>query len=486
MDTTTEDGESFISNTDAIINGTSDISALAESLISGPNIPNSSWTSADDVQQQISTAGGGGAAAADDMMIVSSGASSMLSNTNKQSEIMIFNVDFRAVAVCNNSDKIEEKGSAESSKRLECRFGLGSNIGGAVNEETSFRFVNIYTLMACAEAIQQNNLNLADALVSDIKRLAVQQSGAVKKVVYYFDDTLDRTINGMNAPYIVESSYCTDELLQMYFYETSPYLKFAHFTANQAILEAFADSNRVHVIDFSLNQGSQWPVLMQALALRHGAPPAFRLTGIGLPQHSFLEVRYMLVQLAEKIGLEFEFRGFLANSLTDVDAMILSIRSSNVEAVAVNSIFEPHHAMSRPGAIEKLLNTIKEMQPKIVTTIIKQEATNSEWTQSYSRDSEMAEQYPGRQIHNAVTCKGSDRIERHDTLSQWRVKMNSVGFNSVRLNSNTCNQASKLLSLFHNRHGCGVEENDGFLMLSRDSQPLIATSAWQLTPPTLG
>ncbi|OIT03184.1 della protein gai [Nicotiana attenuata] len=203
MDTTTEDGESFISNTDAIINGTSDISALAESLISGPNIPNSSWTSADDIQQQISTAGGG---ADDDMMIVSSGASSMLSNTNKQSEIMIFNVDFRAFAVCNNSDKIEEKGSAESSKRLESRFGLGSNIGGAVNEETSFRFVNIYTLMACAEAIQQNNLNLADALVSDIKRLAVQQSGAVKKVVYYFEDTLDRTINGMNAPYIVESS----------------------------------------------------------------------------------------------------------------------------------------------------------------------------------------------------------------------------------------------------------------------------------------
>lgn len=146
----------------------------------------------------------------------------------------------------------------------------------------------------------------------------------------------------------------------------------------------------------------------------------------------------MLVQLAEKIGSEFEFRGFLANSLTDVDTMILSIRSSNVEAVAVNSVFEPHHAMSRPDAIEKLLNTIKEMQPKIVTPIIKQEATNLKSTQSYSRDSDMAEQYPGRLIHNAVTCKGSDRIERHDTLSQWRVKMNSVGFNSVRLNSKTC------------------------------------------------
>ncbi|KAI3526722.1 hypothetical protein L1887_05984 [Cichorium endivia] len=33
-----------------------------------------------------------------------------------------------------------------------------------------------------------------------------------------------------------------------------------------------------------LNQGMQWPALMQALALRAGGPLAFRLTGIGPPQ----------------------------------------------------------------------------------------------------------------------------------------------------------------------------------------------------------
>ena len=53
----------------------------------------------------------------------------------------------------------------------------------------------------------------------------------------------------------------------MHFYETFPYLKFAYFTANQVLIEAFQCKKRVHVIDFSMNQGMQWPALMQALAL---------------------------------------------------------------------------------------------------------------------------------------------------------------------------------------------------------------------------
>lgn len=98
IDTIMEDGDSFVSNTDAIICAASDISGWTQSLISDPNIPNSSnSTSVDDHHHQlISTAAGGGT---NDLMIISSSASSRRSkNNNKKSdqEIRIFNVDFRA------------------------------------------------------------------------------------------------------------------------------------------------------------------------------------------------------------------------------------------------------------------------------------------------------------------------------------------------------------------------------------------------------
>ncbi|KAL6959578.1 hypothetical protein U1Q18_039731 [Sarracenia purpurea var. burkii] len=376
------------------------------------------------------------------------------------------------------------------------------------SQETGVRLV--HTLMACAEAVQQENLKLADALVKHIGLLAVSQGGAMRKVASYFADALARRIYKIYPQDSLETPY--SDILQMHFYETCPYLKFAHFTANQAILEAFAGANRVHVIDFSLKQGMQWPALMQALALRPGGPPAFRLTGIGPPQpdnsDALQQVGWKLAQLAETIDVEFEFRGFVANSLADLDASMLEIRSSDVEAVAVNSIFELHRLLASSGAIDKVLSSIKAMRPKIVT-VVEQEANHngavfldrfnealhyystmfdslegSGLTQPNSQDMIRSEIYLGRQICNVVACEGTDRVERHETLSQWRTRMSSAGFDPVHLGSNAFSQASMLLALFAGGDGYRVEENDGSLMLGWHTRPLIATSAWQLATVT--
>lgn len=369
------------------------------------------------------------------------------------------------------------------------------------SQETGVRLV--HTLVACAEAVQQENLKLADALVKHVGLLAASQAGAMRKVATYFAEALARRIYRIYPQDSLDSSY--SDILQMHFYETCPYLKFAHFTANQAILEAFATASRVHVIDFGLKQGMQWPALMQALALRPGGPPAFRLTGIGPPQpdntDALQQVGWKLAQLAETIGVEFEFRGFVANSLADLEPSMLEIRPPDVETVAVNSCFELHPLLARPGAVEKVLSSIKAMKPKIVT-IVEQEANHNgpvfldrfnealhyysnlfdslEGSSGPSQDLVMSEVYLGRQICNVVACEGQDRVERHETLTQWRGRMDSAGFDLVHLGSNAFKQASMLLALFAGGDGYRVEENSGSLMLGWHTRPLIATSAWQL------
>ncbi|XP_071735587.1 DELLA protein GAI1-like [Rutidosis leptorrhynchoides] len=384
------------------------------------------------------------------------------------------------------------------------------------SQENGIRLV--HTLMACAEAVQQENYVLAESLVKQAGMLAVGQAGAMRKVATYFAEALARRIYRL-SPVNTNDSPAFLDLLQMHFYETCPYIKFAHFTANQSILEAFAGKKKVHVIDFSLKQGMQWPALMQALALRPGGPPSFRLTGIGPPSGDdtdyLQEVGWKLAQLAETIHVEFEFRGFVAASLADLEPGMFDLRTG--EAVAVNSCFELHKMLARPGAVEKVLSTVQLIRPEILT-VVEQEANHNgsvfldRFTESlhyYSslfdslessgtgagdgaaaggggivpateEDKMMSEVYLGKQICNVVACEGMDRVERHETLTQWKTRLDSAGFEAVHLGSNAYKQASMLLALFAGGDGYRVEENNGCLMLGWHTRPLITTSAWKI------
>eukprot|EP00252_Welwitschia_mirabilis_P014993 TRINITY_DN330_c0_g1_i1.p1 TRINITY_DN330_c0_g1~~TRINITY_DN330_c0_g1_i1.p1 ORF type:complete len:419 (+),score=42.48 TRINITY_DN330_c0_g1_i1:110-1258(+) len=373
-------------------------------------------------------------------------------------------------------------------------------------QESGVRLV--HTLMACAEAIQQENLSAAGKMVKEIKTLASTQGGAMSKVARHFAEALARRICGFptNDMFLMQND-ALSETLHFYFYETCPYLKFAHFTANQAILEAFAGQKQVHVIDFNLKQGMQWPVLLQALALRPGGPPVVRLTGIGPPTpdstnstDGLQEVGMKLTEFARTLNVEFHFRCYAVLSLRDIKPWLLNI--SPGEAVAVNSIMQLHRLLAVPGGLEEVLHLIRSLKPKIVT-LVEQEANHNKpvflerFTEALhyystvfdsleacglpqmSDEQVMSEIYLGREICNIVACEGAERVERHEPLMLWRLRMYNAGFRAVHLGSNAFKQVSMLLQLYSGGDGFRIEENNGCLTLGWHSRPLIAASAWQ-------
>lgn len=387
-------------------------------------------------------------------------------------------------------------------------------------QEAGIRLV--HALLACAEAVQQENFSAAEALVKQIPMLASSQGGAMRKVAAYFGEALARRVYRFRPAAdssLLDAAFA--DLLHAHFYESCPYLKFAHFTANQAILEAFAGCRRVHVVDFGIKQGMQWPALLQALALRPGGPPSFRLTGVGPPQpdetDALQQVGYKLAQFAHTIHVDFKYRGLVAATLADLEPFMLQPdgeeKDDEPEVIAVNSVFEMHRLLATPGALEKVLGTVRAVRPKIVT-VVEQEANHNSgsfldrFTESlhyYSTmfdslegggsgqpdaaspgaaaagtDQVMSEVYLGRQICNVVACEGAERTERHETLGQWRNRFGRAGFEPVHLGSNAYRQASTLLALFAGGDGYRVEEKDGCLTLGWHTRPLIATSAWRL------
>ncbi|GFS40973.1 GRAS family transcription factor family protein [Actinidia rufa] len=198
----------------------------------------------------------------------------------------------------------------------------------AMEEDSSIRLVHV--LMTCAECVQGGEFSLACSLIDEMQDLLtrVNVGCGIGKVACYFIDALSRRLFTPQGVALVGSTN-ENEILYHHFYEASPYLKFAHFTANQAILEAFDGHDCVHVIDFNLMHGLQWPALIQALALRPGGPPVLRLTGIGPPsldgRDSLRETGVRLAELARSVNVQFAFRGIVASRLEDVKPLMLQV-----------------------------------------------------------------------------------------------------------------------------------------------------------------
>ncbi|RAL37232.1 hypothetical protein DM860_004154 [Cuscuta australis] len=374
----------------------------------------------------------------------------------------------------------------------------------AEQEDSGIRLV--HALMTCAASFHRGEFSLAGSLIGELQLLLtrVDSGSGIGKVAGYFIDALSRRLYAPPQGIVSAGSAIEDEIFYSHFYEAAPYLKFAHFTANQAILEAFNGHDCVHVIDFNLMHGLQWPAFIQALALRPGGPPLLRLTGIGPPspdgRDSLREIGLKLAELARSVNVRFAFRGVAASRIDDVKPWMLQVGPN--EAVAVNSIMQLHKLLVpdpiRGRPINTVLGWIKSLNPRVVT-VVEQEANHNRpefldrFTEAlyyYSTmfdsleacpaepDKALAEMHIQREICNVVCCEGVDRVERHEPLGMWKDRFVRAGFRAFNLGSNAFKQASMLLTLFSSE-GYSVEERDGCLTLGWHSRPLVAASAWQ-------
>ncbi len=72
------------------------------------------------------------------------------------------------------------------------------------------------------------------------------------------------------------------EMLKAYrlFVGCCPFIQLSHYFGNSAILHAFGDAKRVHIVDYGILYGVQWPCLIYHLSQLPGGPPHLRITGI--------------------------------------------------------------------------------------------------------------------------------------------------------------------------------------------------------------
>lgn len=196
-------------------------------------------------------------------------------------------------------------------------------------------------LLQCAEAVSADNFEEANKILLEISELSTPFGTSAQRVAAYFSEAMSaRLVSSCLGIYAALPATSipiihTQKMASAFqvFNGISPFVKFSHFTANQAIQEAFEREERVHIIDLDIMQGLQWPGLFHILASRPGGPPYVRLTGLGTSMEALEATGKRLSDFADKLGLPFEFFP-VAEKVGNLDPERLNV--SKREAVAVH------------------------------------------------------------------------------------------------------------------------------------------------------
>ncbi|KAG2681273.1 hypothetical protein I3760_11G136900 [Carya illinoinensis] len=373
-------------------------------------------------------------------------------------------------------------------------------------EHQGFELVSLLT--ACVEAIGFRNIAMINHFIAKLGELASPKGSPISRLSAYYTEALAIRVTRLwpnifhiNTPRELDRVDDDSGTSLRLFNQVSPIPKFLHFTSNEILLRTFEGKDRVHIIDFDIKQGLQWPSLFQSLASRTSPPSHVRITGIGESKQELNETGDRLAGFAEALNLPFEFHP-VVDRLEDVRLWMLHVKEQ--ECVAVNCIFQMHKTLSdgNGGALRDFLGLIRSTNPTIVL-MAEQEAEHNEprletrvfnSLKHYSAifdsigyslplDSSVRlkiEEMFAREIRNIIACEGRDRLERHESFEKWRKLIEQGGFRCMGISEREMLQSQLLLKMYSGENfSVKKQGQDGAgLTLSWLDQPLYTISAW--------
>lgn len=375
-------------------------------------------------------------------------------------------------------------------------------------------------LISCAELISRSDVSAAHRLIGILLSNSSPYGDSTERLVHQFTKALSLRLNrcaaASNFPMMLHPAAAStsgnatiahdhDEALLQSSYlslnQVTPFIRFSQLTANQAILEAIEGQPAIHILDFDIMHGVQWPPLMQAVAERF-PPPSLRITGTGSDIEILRRTGDRLAKFAHSLGLRFQFHSLIVLSIEESISATSSVLLHPRETLAVNCVHYLHRLLKDRDRFHLFLHRIKAMGPRVVT-VAEREANHNhpifqqrfvEALDHYaavfdsleatlppnSRDRMAVEQiWFGKEIADIVAAEGENRKERHERFRSWEMMMRSTGFSNVALSPFALSQAKLLLRLHYPSEGYQLHVLNDSFFLGWQNQPLFSVSSWR-------
>ncbi|CAN8286363.1 unnamed protein product [Cochlearia groenlandica] len=305
--------------------------------------------------------------------------------------------------------------------------------------------------------------------------------------------------NDASSPLITPENLILRIAAYRAFSESSPYLQFVNFTANQSILES-CNNDTIHIIDFDIGYGGQWSSLMQELSSRRNRA-SLKVTVFAPPPSTVseeFELRFTeenLRSFAGEIKIPFEIEILSVELLLNPAYWPFSSSEKKKETVAVNLPLNSVNSVYLP----LILRFIKQISPDVVVcsdrgcdrddapfpnavihalhynaALLESLDANN---QSQNDDDLSIERFYVKPLIEKMLMKRHRWIERSQP---WRSLFTQCGFSPARI-SHTAETQAEILLQRNQVRGFHVEKRQSLssLVLCWQRKELVTVSAWK-------
>ncbi|CAA7389714.1 unnamed protein product [Spirodela intermedia] len=391
----------------------------------------------------------------------------------------------------------------------------GSNGGKSRGKrQVKKEVVDLRTLLVhCAQAVAADDRRSASELLKQIRQHSSPHGDGTQRLAQCFADGLEARLAGTGSQIykaLVAKRQSATAILKAYhlYLAACPFKRVSHFFGNQTIYNVAEKAKKLHIIDFGIYFGFQWPCLIQRLSTRPGGPPKLRITGIDVPQPGFRpnerieETGRRLEEYARKFNVELEY--FPIASKWEA-IRVEDLRIDPEEVLVVNCLYRFRNLIDETVVVDSprntVLNNIRKMNPAVFIHGVVNGAFSAPFFVTRFREAlfhfsalfDMLEatvprEHPerllieqeifGREAMNVIACEGSERVERPETYKQWQVRNLRAGFTQLPLDPEIMNKCRDKVRSVYDKDFV-IDEDSRWLLQGWKGRIIYAISTWK-------
>ncbi|EFJ21679.1 GRAS family protein [Selaginella moellendorffii] len=359
-------------------------------------------------------------------------------------------------------------------------------------------------LLEAARAVAGNRGSEVYRIISEVRSLASPGGSSEERTALFFADALIARFTGFGPQVysamvkgIRERHSVHVRLLNL------PSFRVTQRFANGTILDFCQGATRIHIVDYGIHYGCQWPQLIQRLSQRPEGPPAMKITGIDFPRVDVKETERNLVEYAKSCGISLEFE-----VITSTSWELVQPKTHVNDLLIVNCNFRLRH-LREDGSVgdnprKLFFERVYSLKPDLFIQCVMDASSNLSSPFFIQRfegalesvftkmdlfqtllQEDMPEEYDfignimAKTIMNMVAMEGVERLERPNSYRSWDSRARRAGFEQqpVRPKAVELVKAAWCSSKPNCNFKMGMDGN--WLLLGWKERVLYAMSTWR-------